>query len=68
MLKPSISKRFSVLIIASLALITTACGTNPVTKKREIQLVSESQEISIGKQNYAPARQSQGAIILLTQN
>lgn len=60
MLKPSISKRFSVLIIASLALITTACGTNPVTKKREIQLVSESQEISIGKQNYAPARQSQG--------
>lgn len=60
MSKLTISKRFSVLIIASLALITTACGTNPVTKKREIQLVSESQEISIGKQNYSPARQSQG--------
>lgn len=60
MSKPTVSKRFSVLIIASLALITTACGTNPVTKKREIQLVSESQEISIGKQNYSPARQSQG--------
>lgn len=60
MSKPTVCKRFSVLIIASLALIATACGTNPVTKKREIQLVSESQEISIGKQNYAPARQSQG--------
>ena len=60
MSNPTVSKRFSVFIIASLALITTACGTNPVTKKREIQLVSESQEIAIGKQNYSPARQSQG--------
>ena len=60
MSNPTVSKRFSIFIIASLALITTACGTNPVTKKREIQLVSESQEIAIGKQNYSPARQSQG--------
>ena len=60
MLKQSISKKLSVLLIAALAVITTACGTNPVTKKKEIQLVSESQEISIGKQNYSPARQSQG--------
>ena len=60
MLKQSISKKLSVFLIAALAVITTACGTNPVTKKKEIQLVSESQEISIGKQNYSPARQSQG--------
>ena len=60
MSNPTVSKKFSIFIIASLALITTACGTNPVTKKREIQLVSESQEIAIGKQNYSPARQSQG--------
>ncbi len=50
----------SAISIVILALVMTACGTNPVTKKREFQFVSESQEISIGKQNYAPARQSQG--------
>ncbi|CAG0972563.1 Beta-barrel assembly-enhancing protease [Methylophilaceae bacterium] len=38
----------------------SGCGTNPVTKKREIQFVSEQQEIAIGQQNYAPTRQSQG--------
>lgn len=38
----------------------TACGTNPVTKKTEFQFVSQAQEISIGTQNYSPARQSQG--------
>ena len=37
-----------------------ACGTNPVTGKREIQFVSTSQEISIGQQNYAPMKQSEG--------
>ncbi|MCE9551744.1 MAG: M48 family metalloprotease [Betaproteobacteria bacterium] len=47
-------------LLATVTLLTSACGTNPVTKKREFQLVSESQEISIGKQNYGPARQSQG--------
>ena len=46
--------------VVMLMLIISACGTNPVTKKREFQLVSESQEISIGQQNYVPARQSQG--------
>lgn len=45
--------------------VLTACGTNPVTKKREFQFVSEAQEISIGKQNYSPARQSQGGDYIL---
>lgn len=48
-----------------LAVVLTACGTNPVTKKREFQFVSEAQEISIGKQNYSPARQSQGGDYIL---
>jgi beta-barrel assembly-enhancing protease len=38
----------------------TACGTNPVTGKRELQFVSESSELKIGEQNYAPTRQSEG--------
>ena len=60
MMKQTISKKLSLLLISSLALITTACGTNPVTHKREIQFVSQNQEIAMGKENYAPARQSQG--------
>ena len=50
----------SVLAIVSLAIFLSACGTNPVTHKRELQLVSESEEISIGQKNYVPARQQQG--------
>jgi predicted Zn-dependent protease len=41
-------------------LALAACGTNPVTGKRELQFVSTSQEISIGQQNYAPMKQSEG--------
>ncbi len=49
-----------IVSVVLLAFIVTACGTNPVTKKKEFQFVSESQEISMGQQNYSPARQSQG--------
>ena len=54
-------RRYSSFVLAVvISLIFTACGTNPVTKKKEFQFVSEQQEISIGKQSYSPARQSQG--------
>ena len=33
---------------------------NPVTGKKEIQFVSEAQEMKIGEQQYAPTRQSEG--------
>jgi predicted Zn-dependent protease len=60
MLKPISSKNLTLVLITAVTLLTTACGTNPVTKIIEFQLVSESQEISIGTQNYGPVRQSQG--------
>lgn len=47
-------------ILPLLAIALSACGTNPVTGKKEIQFVSEGQEIKIGEQNYAPTKQSQG--------
>lgn len=53
------------LVITLVSVVITACGTNPVTKKREFQVVSEAQEISIGTQNYSPARQSQGGDYIL---
>jgi predicted Zn-dependent protease len=37
-----------------------ACGVNPVTGKKEIQFVSEAQELQIGAREYAPTRQTQG--------
>jgi predicted Zn-dependent protease len=50
-----------VLVAVPLFALTLAgCGVNPVTGKREIQFVSESQEVQIGEQNYAPTRQSEG--------
>lgn len=56
----NLPKNLTVALFTAVILLSASCGTNPVTKKREFQVVSEAQEISIGNQNYAPARQSQG--------
>jgi beta-barrel assembly-enhancing protease len=53
-------KKKNIFVLLFVAMVATACGTNPVTKKKEFQFVSQNQEISIGQQNYSPARQSQG--------
>ncbi len=53
-------KNLALVLLTTCTLLVASCGTNPVTKKREFQIVSEAQEISIGQKNYAPARQSQG--------
>jgi predicted Zn-dependent protease len=39
-----------------------ACATNPVTGKRELSLVSESQEISMGQQAAQDVRRSMGVV------
>lgn len=51
-------RRLGVLTIAILSL--AGCAANPVTGKQELHLVSKSQEIEIGQQQYSPGRQSQG--------
>lgn len=38
----------------------SGCVVNPVTGKRELALVTEGQELSIGREQYVPAQQSQG--------
>jgi beta-barrel assembly-enhancing protease len=53
-------KYTSLLIAVAISFTLSACGTNPVTKKKEFQFVSQEKEIAIGKENYSPARQSQG--------
>ncbi|MET0282023.1 MAG: M48 family metalloprotease [Steroidobacteraceae bacterium] len=52
--------RIGMPLSALLLLALTACGVNPVTGKQELQFVSETQEIQLGQQNYAPMRQSEG--------
>lgn len=52
------SIRLSACLLAFTAL--AACGVNPVTGKKEIQFVSEAQEVRLGEQNYAPMQQAEG--------
>jgi predicted Zn-dependent protease len=59
-MKSSILHRLVLPLFAASALALSACGTNPVTGKKEVQFISEAGEIQIGQQNYAPSRQSQG--------
>jgi predicted Zn-dependent protease len=47
-------------VVLVLALGLAACGTNPVTGEKELQFVSEPQELEIGRTQYGPAQQSQG--------
>jgi predicted Zn-dependent protease len=37
-----------------------ACSTNPVTGKKDLMLVGEGTELSIGQKQYAPMRQAEG--------
>ena len=41
------------------------CSTNPVTGKDELAFISQSQELEIGKKQYAPSRQMQGGDYVL---
>jgi predicted Zn-dependent protease len=54
------NKTIAGIRIAAVTLLLAACATNPVTGKKELMLVGEGQELTIGAQNYAPMRQSQG--------
>ena len=48
------------LVLIALLLVVGSCATNPVTGESELSLVSESQEISMGKSYSAEVRQSIG--------
>ena len=54
---------FTIAILLSvLTGLVTGCATNPVTGKSELTFVSRDKEISIGRQQYLPAQQSQGGL------
>ncbi|MEJ1376624.1 MAG: M48 family metalloprotease [Candidatus Sedimenticola sp. (ex Thyasira tokunagai)] len=47
-------------LVLLLLLQLSGCAVNPVTGEKELTLVSESQELAIGKKQYGPSRQMQG--------
>lgn len=49
-----------ILLLLSCLIFIAGCAINPVTGERELSLVSESQEIAIGRQQFGPGRQMQG--------
>ncbi len=48
------------LLLWAMFALLAGCAVNPVTGRNELSLVSEQQELAIGEEQYAPARQSQG--------
>ena len=46
-------------VIIVLAFLS-GCATNPVTGKKQLSLIPESQELSIGSEQYKPTQQTQG--------
>lgn len=48
------------ILLSSLFLAIGGCGTNPVTGKSELQMVSEEQEIQIGQEYYSYLKQAEG--------
>ncbi len=53
-------RRLLTALFGLIALTLGGCATNPVTGQQELSLVSGESEMAIGKEQYAPARQSQG--------
>ena len=51
-------KQFILVILCAITLY--GCAVNPVTGKKQIRLITESQELRIGSQQYSPSRQMQG--------
>ncbi len=49
-----------IAILGAVLLMLGGCATNPVTGKKELSFVGEDWELSVGQQQYAPSRQSQG--------
>ena len=50
----------TVFLLGAFALLLAGCATNPVTGEQELRLIPETMELSLGRENYLPARQMQG--------
>lgn len=46
--------------LALMIAVISGCAVNPVTGKKELSLISESQELAMGAEQYEPTQQTQG--------
>ena len=53
-------KLMRIITVPTVAVLLLTCSVNPVTGNRELAIISEREEISIGSQQYLPSQQSQG--------
>ena len=60
MIRPIVLKRTAAVVAVALVLWTLSCAVNPVTQKRELMLISQSDEIAIGKQTDPEILQTYG--------
>ncbi|MFO7993193.1 MAG: M48 family metalloprotease [Marinobacter sp.] len=51
---------FRYLTFIIFLVILSGCAVNPVTGKKQLSLIPESQELSIGSEQYKPTQQTQG--------
>ena len=58
--RPALAPISSLVFALGLSLVPSGCARNPVTGKNELSLVSESQEIEMGKQSAQQVAQSIG--------
>lgn len=49
-------------VAAAVLVVVAACATNPVTGKKELSLISESQEVEMGQQAAVEVRQTSGLV------
>lgn len=61
----ALRKFAATVLVATTALTLGGCATNPVTGKKELHLVSEDQEIAMGKENYLSSQQTAGGEFIL---
>lgn len=54
------AKWFCIGALSLAAIVTGGCATNPVTRKTELTLISEKEEIRLGSQQYLQNQQSSG--------
>lgn len=58
--RPSRPSRWHLLPAAALLAVTAACASNPVSGRREVSLISEADEIAMGRQGDAEIRREMG--------
>ncbi len=66
MTKGNLHKLIAPLLLC--VLLAGGCAVNPVTGRNELAFISESQEIAIGAEQYAPSQQSQGGRYTVDQS